>query len=111
MKLDDMTREQLKEEAKKRGIQKYHSWGKTDLLKAIAKFDHESGATINPADAQNEEEAKKQAEEPSVKEPAKQISLAATKWKEYFAKTGVTAGDFLARYPNHKFKTFISELL
>lgn len=108
MNLNDMTREQLKEEAKKRGIQKYHSWGKTELLKEINRVDFEAGVTVNPADEANEAEAKAEASKPLE---MKQLSAPAQKWKEYFDKTGVKAGDFLARYPNHKYKNFISELL
>lgn len=102
-----MTRDQLKEECKKRGLQKYHSWGKTELIKAIVKCDFENGVLINPADEINEEEEKIKSESTEIST----LSPQAQKWKEYFDKTQISAENFLARYPNHKYKIFISELL
>lgn len=107
MNLDDMTRDQLKEECKNRGIQKYHAWGKTELIKAITKHDYEKGILTNPADDLNEEEAK----QGNLPEGSKILSPQALKWKEYFSTTQISPKDFLTRYPNHKYKVFISELL
>lgn len=103
-----MTRDQLKEEAKKRGLQKYHNLGKTELIKLIVQADFEAGVTENPADELNAKEAEELANKPAG---VKELSPQAVKWKEYFEKTQTTAANFLARYPNHKFKVFISELL
>lgn len=108
MNLNDMTRDQLKEEAKKRGLQKYHAWGKAKLIEEITKIDTSNGLIVNPADEINEKEA---VVEPVITESGKTLSPQAVKWQEYFNKTQITAAAFLQRYPNHKFKVFISELL
>lgn len=102
MNLDDMTRDQLKEEAKNRGIHRYQNWDKNQLIQAITRADVMSGRLKNPADEANSKE---------VNAPKSELSPQAVKWQEYFTKTNITAADFLKRYPYHKFKVFISELL
>ena len=39
------------------------------------------------------------------------LSSQATKWKTYLKSIGSTAEMFLTRYPNHKYKVFIEEVL
>lgn len=43
--------------------------------------------------------------------PEKELSVQALKWEKYLNYTGWTAEDFLKKYPNHKFKEFIEELI
>jgi len=109
MNLNDMTRDQLKVEAKKRGLTKYHAWSGAKLIQEITKFDTSSGVIENPADQEVVTEPAA-APIPTV-QGAPGLSPQALKWKEYFVKTNTTPVLFLQRYPNHKFKLFISELL
>jgi hypothetical protein len=110
MNLNDMTRDQLKAEAKKRGLTKYHAWSGAKLIQEITKFDTEAGTIENPADQANEKETEAETIS-NVNEVQTKLSPQAIKWKEYFLKTNTTPAAFLQRYPNHKFKIFISELL
>lgn len=111
MNIDDMTREQLLVEAKNRGFQKYYNWNKAKLLQEIAMFDHNAGTLVNPADEINAQEALAAATVEPTAVGDKKLSAQANKWKEYFDKTQITPADFLKRYPNHKYKVFISELI
>lgn len=113
MNLESLSLKELKIRAGECGIVGYHNFSKPKLIKLINEklqlssetVETEVAAVINSSEP---EEVKSNFEE---KAQNNKLSSQAIRWQDYLKKIGTTAEVFLLRYPNHKYKIFIEEVL
>jgi hypothetical protein len=128
--LEDLSRDELKKICLERGVKNYHNLSKPKLIKLlnslgeseseqqieekIKALESEEENIIQEKDLAKEEGVVK--EEDIIKEEKKkkkhiQLSIQAQNWRDYLAKINVKPSMFLHRYPNHRYRVFIEELI
>jgi hypothetical protein len=111
MNLESLSLKELKQKAADNGVLNYHNMSKPKLIKTLNVLLPEEevktiiSASVVPA-----------VEVPIVEEVQEssqnvKLSVQALRWQDYLKNIGSTAEVFLRRYPNHKYKIFIEEIL
>ena len=118
MVYENLSRDELRKIAKGRGIPDFAIASKPKLVRMLNTLDETTPSQpiekdivkkiIKGAEKQTKEKVKEDSPD-----TAKIISSSAQvkNWKAYLTKLGISAEDYLTRYPNHISKRFIQELL
>ena len=125
-KLEDYSRHELKEMAKEKGLTDFHNLSKANLIKALLKADEKQEEAVEKlvekisTDLTVPLDSKGGFSEPSISiaEDLKKansiptrLSIQAEGWQKQIAKTGLTPEEYLKKYPDHRDKKYIEELI
>lgn len=121
MVYENLSREELRDVAKKRGISNASTLSRPKLVQALNALDVKNPVpTIEKETVKelveeiNKETTKEKSKETPVVQAqltSKKLSPQAINWKQYLDKLGISPKDYLIRYPDHINKRFIEELL
>jgi hypothetical protein len=116
MPYENLSRDELREIAKKRGVSDFATFSKSKLVRILNSLDETSPVIgILPEEVIREvvKENKEQSKENKqvISTSTKLLSSQAKNWKIYLEKLGISPKEYLIRYPDHVNKRFIEELL
>ena len=130
MVYENLSREELKDICAQRGVKEYHNLSKSKLIKLLNSLGEsesdleiqqkvedlakelEEEETVAPEPVvEKEKQPKKEKPVKEVKKKIIQLSSQAQHWKNYLAKINISPAMFITKYPNHRYKSFIEEII
>lgn len=120
MVLENLSKEELKELCKQKGLSDYANLSKPRLIRILNSLENPEEEEklveiVAEAIAEVKEEPKPIVKTPKViKEVIKEIKVLspqAARWKTHLKQLNITPKDYLTRFPDHMYKRYIEELI
>lgn len=118
MEFENLSREELRNLCKEKGVVDYMTLSKAKLIRILISLENpeevkalEKVVDEVVSESEIEPEPIKKVKEEKIKPTLIPLSAQALKWKSYLKQLGVTPKDYLNRFPDHLYRRYIEELI
>ncbi len=112
MELENLTKDELKELCKAKGLQDYFTLSKPKLIRILNGLDNSEEEKLTEVVAEAiKEEPKVKAPKATKPTPIKVLSPQALKWQVHLKQINISPKEYLNRFPGHAYRNYIEELI